>query len=262
MDASVFDVCQPHEWEKAHKKKFGDLIAEYEVLFNRWTMSGFHGDFDTIMDEAIAHSEDNTNPAMLYLHKYLAGFNNHKLLNICMGFLPSDTFCESASGPPCCQSRDTTNSRSSARGDYGGSSRSGRVACGGDRCTARVRNSKQGGAQENAIFAPMSEKNHITSHKSAAELNLATIRDLQGQPDRKRALTTELANHIGGGHARKEAREKIARFKMASDDDGDDSYVKSQETLAGMIVEWDTFISEYESNHRKQKKLLKSFFLW
>jgi hypothetical protein len=44
MDASVFDVCQPHKWEKA-RKKFGDLIAKYEVLFNRWTRSGFHGNF-------------------------------------------------------------------------------------------------------------------------------------------------------------------------------------------------------------------------
>jgi hypothetical protein len=34
MDASIFDVCQPHKWEKAWKK-FGDLIAKYEVLFNR-----------------------------------------------------------------------------------------------------------------------------------------------------------------------------------------------------------------------------------
>ena len=34
MDASIFDVCKPHKWEKAWKK-FGDLIAKYEVLFNR-----------------------------------------------------------------------------------------------------------------------------------------------------------------------------------------------------------------------------------
>jgi hypothetical protein len=33
MDASIFDDCQPHDWEKA-KKKFGDLISEYEALFN------------------------------------------------------------------------------------------------------------------------------------------------------------------------------------------------------------------------------------
>jgi hypothetical protein len=91
MDIGLFDVCQPHEWKKAWKK-FGDLIAEYEVLCNRWTRSGFHGNFNTMMDEAIAHSEDNTNPAMLYLHEYLAGFKNHKFFDICMGFLTSNTF--------------------------------------------------------------------------------------------------------------------------------------------------------------------------
>ncbi len=83
------------------------LIAKYEVLFNRWTRSGFHGDFDAMMDEAIAHSKDNTNPAMLYLHEYLSGVKNHKFFNICIGFLPNDTFCESASGTPHCQSQDT-----------------------------------------------------------------------------------------------------------------------------------------------------------
>ncbi len=106
----------------------------------------------------------------------------------------------------------------------------------------------------------MSEKNHIISHKSAAKLNSATIRDLQVQQVQKSALTTKLAYNIGWGHARKEAKERIARFKTASDDDDDDSYVESWETLVGMIVECDTLISEYESNHCKQKKLLKSFF--
>jgi hypothetical protein len=95
-----------------------------------------------------------------------------------------------------------TNSHSSARGDCGGVSGSGRAAHGGGGCTARVRNAKGGDSQENAIFALMSEKNHIFSHKSAAKLNLATIRDLQVQQDRK---TTEYANHIDGGHSSKEA---------------------------------------------------------
>jgi hypothetical protein len=190
----------------------------------------------------------------------LAGFNNHKFFDICMGFLPSNTFCKSASGPPHLQSRDTTNRHSFARGSCGGASGSGRAACGGGGRTARVRNAKGGGAQENVVFALMSEKNHIISHKSATKLNLATIRDLQVQQDQKRALTTEIANQIGGGHARKEAKERIARFKMVSDDDDDDSYVESQETHVGMIVECYAVISEYESNHRKQKKLLKSFF--
>jgi hypothetical protein len=112
-----------------------------------------------MMDEANAHSEDNMNQAMLYLHEHLAGFNNYKFFDICMGFLPSNNFCESASGPPCCQSHDTTNSHSSAWGNSGGVSGSGRVARGGDGCTARVRNAKGGGAQENAVFASMSEKN-------------------------------------------------------------------------------------------------------
>ena len=71
------------------------------------------------MDEAIAHSEENTNPAMLYLHEYLAQSNNHKLFNICLGLLPSDLFSKSASGPPCHHSGVATG-RPSARRNGGG----------------------------------------------------------------------------------------------------------------------------------------------
>ena len=76
MDAGTFELFPPDQWEKA-RKKFGDLFADYEVLFNRWTRSGTHGEFQEMMDEAIAHSEENTNPAILYLNEYLAQSNNH-----------------------------------------------------------------------------------------------------------------------------------------------------------------------------------------
>ncbi len=90
MDAGTFELFPPDQWEKA-RKKFGDLFAENEVLFNRWTRSGTHGEFQEMMDKAIAYSEENTNPAMLYLHEYLAQSNNHKLFEICLGLLRTST---------------------------------------------------------------------------------------------------------------------------------------------------------------------------
>jgi hypothetical protein len=78
-----------------------------------------------------------------------------------------------------------------------------------------------------------------------------------------RKLTTELANHIGSACARQEAKERIAAYRLlkrSDDSNGDDDnpYDDSQESLIISIVECKTFISDYESHHRDQKKLLKS----
>ena len=78
-----------------------------------------------------------------------------------------------------------------------------------------------------------------------------------------RKLTTELANHIGSACARQEAKERIAAYRLlkrSDDSDGDDDnpYDDSQESLIISIVECETFISDYESQHCDQKKLLKS----
>ena len=91
-------------------------------------------------------------------------------------------------------------------------------------------------AEENAVFASMSAKNKIILHKSVPELSSATVRDLQVQRDWKRALTSELANNIGGPRARKDAKDRIAFYKLVkkdseSDSKDDDSYVESQESL-------------------------------
>ena len=71
MDASVFDVFPPDAWEKA-RKRFGELMADYDALFNKWRRSGNHGDFKEMMDDAITDLGENTNPSMLYLHEYLS----------------------------------------------------------------------------------------------------------------------------------------------------------------------------------------------
>ena len=126
----TFELCPPDQWEKA-QKKFGDLFADYKVLFNRWTRSGTHGEFQEMMDEAIAHSEENTNPAMLYLHEYLAQSNNHKLFDICLGLIPSDTFSDTVSGPPCHHSRVKTGHASARRNGGGRPSGMSRVSGGG-----------------------------------------------------------------------------------------------------------------------------------
>ena len=88
-------------------------------------------------------------------------------------------------------------------------------------------------------------------------------RELQNQRDRRRTLTTELANHIGSAGARQDAKERIAAYRLLkrsddSDDDDDNPYDDSQESLIVSIVDFETFISNYESQHRDQKKLLKS----
>ena len=119
-------------------------------------------------------------------------------------------------------------------------------------------------AEKNAVFVSMSAKNNIISLKSCSELSSTMIRELQNQCDRKRTLTTELANHIGSSGARKEAKERIAAYRLlkrSDDSDGDDDknpYVGSHESLIVSIVECKTFISKYESQHRDQKKLSKS----
>jgi len=105
----------------------------------------------------------------------------------------------------------------------------------------------------------MSEKNNIIAQKSASELYSATIRDIQVQRDRKRSLTNELAANVG---SMKEAKARIARVKMACDDDDDDQNQQcdSQESHIAEILECDTFIAEYESHRCEHRKLLKSFF--
>jgi hypothetical protein len=87
--------------------------------------------------------------------------------------------------------------------------------------------------------------------------------DLQNQRDRKRTLTAEFVNHIDSSSARQEAKERIANYKLwkrSDDSEGDDDipYDELLESLIESIVECETFISEDESQHRDQKKFLKS----
>ena len=91
-------------------------------------------------------------------------------------------------------------------------------------------------AEENAVFESMSANNNIISLKSCSELSSTTIREIQNQRDRKRTLTTELANHIGSAGARQDAKERIAAYKLLKrsddSDSGDDNpYDDSQESL-------------------------------
>jgi hypothetical protein len=91
-------------------------------------------------------------------------------------------------------------------------------------------------AEENAVFESMSANNNIISLKSCSELSSTTIREIQNQRDRKRTLTTELANHIGSAGARQDAKERIAAYKLLKRSDDSDSgdnnpYDDSQESL-------------------------------
>ena len=79
----------------------------------------------------------------------------------------------------------------------------------------------------------------------------------------KRVLTSELANNIGSSRARKDAKDRIAFYKLAkkdaeSDSEDDDTYVESQESIIESIVECEALIVEYDTHHCKNKKLLKS----
>jgi hypothetical protein len=102
-----------------------------------------------------------------------------------------------------------------------------------------------------------------SDHELITICRVCIDRELQNQRDRRRTLTTELANHIGSAGARQDAKERIAAYRLLkrsddSDDDDDNPYDDSQESLIVSIVECETFISNYESQHRDQKKLLKS----
>ena len=102
-----------------------------------------------------------------------------------------------------------------------------------------------------------------SDHELITICRVCIDRELQNQRDRRRTLTTELANHIGSAGARQDAKERIAAYRLLkrsddSDDDDDNPYDDSQESLIVSIVECETFISDYESQHRDQKKLLKS----
>ena len=102
-----------------------------------------------------------------------------------------------------------------------------------------------------------------SDHELITICRVCIDRELQNQRDRRRTLTTELANHIGSAGARQDAKERIAAYRLLkrsddSDGDNDNPYVDSQESLIVSIVDFETFISNYESQHRDQKKLLKS----
>ena len=61
-----------------------------------------------------------------------------------------------------------------------------------------------------------------------------------------------------GGQACRVLAYKLLKRSDDSDGDDDNPYDDSQESLIVSIVECKTFISDYESQHRDQKKLLKS----
>ena len=164
------------------------------------------------------------------------------------------------SGPPCHHSGVATGCASASRN--GGRRPSGKSRVSGGGSGGRGRKATVS-AEENAVFVSMSAENQIILHKSVFELSSATIRDLQVQQDQKHALTSELANNIGRPCARKDAKDRIAFYKLAkkdaeSDSKDDNTYVESQESLIKSIVECKALIAEYETHPCNNKKLLKS----
>ncbi len=95
VDAADFSPFPTTEWENA-RRKFGELMADYEKLHNR--RSGIHGSFAETMAEDMKTSSTHTYPLMLYLHGFLE--MDQSLLDTCLYYLPSDVFSQSTSRPP------------------------------------------------------------------------------------------------------------------------------------------------------------------
>ena len=252
QDASSFVQYREENWPKA-KKKFGDLMKEYEYMYNSKTQSGFHGDFSEVMESIKDSADPNcTNPSILYLHGHL--LQNEKLFDRCLSLLPSDAFSESTSGAPIMKQKKCNTA--------GGKGRvSGRGGGGGGR------KSRSTVGEESAALSSISVKNVILAHKTATDLNTTTMKEIQEQQRFKRELGKELADYCGGGRTGKtEAKERISQYKkqngyedaMESDFEPDENYVESQESLIEELISCDHNIKELKVQKLDNKKLVAS----
>ena len=82
-DAADFSSVPTTEWANA-KRKFGELMADYEKLHNRH--SGIHGSFAEMMAEDMKISSTHTYPLTLYLHSFLE--TDQSLIDMCLSLPP------------------------------------------------------------------------------------------------------------------------------------------------------------------------------
>lgn len=111
-DAADFSTFPTTEWENA-KRKFGELMADYEKLRNR--RSGIHGSFAETMAEDMKTSSTHTYPLMLYLQVSLKWINPC-LTRACLIF----PRMFSASLPPGCLVRNQRTRVGADTNDRGG----------------------------------------------------------------------------------------------------------------------------------------------
>ncbi len=122
---------------------------------------------------------------------------------------------------------------------------------------------------QSQVLVSLSAKKVVLAHAAAAEAGAATMNNKQLQRDCKRNLMKEFCKEIGRGSlGRAEAKERIEKYKkkkgkddVATDDDNSSIEPDSQESLIESILECDECISNLESIHVQQRKLLDSTLL-
>ena len=189
-NAADFSTFPTTEWENA-KRKFGELMADYEKLRNK--RSGIHGSFAETMAEDMKTSSTHTYPLMLYLHGFLE--MDQSLLDTCLSYLPSDVFSRSTSRMPRSEPKNKSGGRYQRPGGKGGKS------------------STENGMQSQ-VLASLSTKNNVLAHAAAAEAGASTMNNKQHQRDRKRNLMNEFVDEIRrGSFGKAEAKERIKKYK-------------------------------------------------
>ncbi len=122
---------------------------------------------------------------------------------------------------------------------------------------------------QSQVLASLSAKNVVLAHAAAAEAGAATMNNKQLQHDYKRNPMKEFCLEIGrGSFGRAEAKGRIEKYKNKKGRDGaptndNDSSIEpdSQESLIQSILECDECISNLESIHVQQRKMLDSTLL-
>ena len=245
-DASDFTPISRADWKKV-LRVINSVNAEYEECVKRWTQSGNHDEFDSIMDNVDAST---CSGHMQYIHAYMCA--NKDLYSVVMSRLPDGAFSESVSGAP----NKGKGSNYVRRRDGSGKKGSGSSAT-------------------DAALNSIKEKNEMMNQKMAIEMQSTLSKDMRDTDKYKRELVSDLEESIEGSRKEKrvQAKDRIDKFKkhkatkqnatadnddalITSDDDDDESlYDESQETLIGQIVEQD---EEYAKLKARKENLEKS----
>ena len=244
-DASDFTPIPRGDWKKV-LKVINSINAEYEECVKRWTQSGNHEEFESIMDGIDAST---CSGHMQYVHAYMCA--NKDLYSVVMSRLPHGAFSESVSGAPNKGKGSYVKRRDGSGRKGGGSS-----------------------AHTDAALVSIKDKNEMMGQKMSIEMRSTLSNGMIGASKYRRELVGDLEASIDGSgkEKRKQAKDRIGKFKkhkatkenaaagnddltITSDDDDDESYAESQETLIGQIVEQD---DEYAKLKARKESLDKS----